>query len=73
MEWQPIESAPKDGQYVIVTYFPANGRAPVRISWWGKYQIESGDWFDGWRISHRKPLRFSPTHWMPLPKPPQES
>jgi hypothetical protein len=75
-EWQPIETAPKDGRFVLV----ADPRLdqPVTIGAYYKAdrdeqtgRFSAGSW-DGWlsmdgdhlaSISH-------PTHWMPLPDPP---
>ena len=75
MEWQPIETAPKDrtilvyGQPsnlkvngdVLVTY-----RAPlVCTAAWDElddaYVVTGGSWLGPF---------VDPTHWMPLPKPP---
>jgi hypothetical protein len=63
MEWQPIETAPKDGRPVLG--YRAGDMATVewRATWkeWalvvpGTY-AEDDDW--------------EPTHWMPLPDPPR--
>lgn len=66
MEWQPIETAPKDGSDVLVysqygTYVAA-------------YEDRDIEW---WHVSDGKhdprPLRGpSPSHWMPLPPPPRD-
>lgn len=62
-EWQPIETAPKDGTWVlcwnkwdgiIVLRHTSRSRAG-RYSWRG----DTGFW-------------YVPTHWMPLPEPPEE-
>jgi hypothetical protein len=60
-EWQPIETAPQDGTWVLV--FRPRGM-------WNKIRI---GYFDGqWRTPERMdPIR--PTHWMPLPEPPHAS
>lgn len=73
-EWQPIETAPKDGTMVVlhwdwepltvVGYFGAStnqppGDDPERETWrvhWDEATLDGG--FD------------EPTHWMPLPSPP---
>lgn len=59
MEWQPIETAPKDGSefigYVATSY---QGGAVV-LHWYKKYGWIDWD-YDVWE----------PTHWMPLPPPP---
>jgi hypothetical protein len=53
--WQLIETAPRDGTVVDV-YCPTWGRMPER--WW-----DDGHWVG-------TPHDFTPTHWMPVPKPP---
>ena len=55
--WQLIETAPKDGENVIVT----NGDE-VNVGWWEFYNPEP-EW--GGYILY-------PTHWMPLPAPPKK-
>ncbi len=65
-EWQPIETAPKDG-------------TPILLAWGGKTRL--GKWLDnskspimpwaGWRTpSNETSPRGEPAHWMPLPAPP---
>lgn len=70
--WQTIETAPKDGTYVLV--------ATEHGSWVAKYEAvsQSGFKFDNpWRsmmLNHdninREYRTWRPTHWIPLPKPP---
>ena len=64
MDWQPIETAPKDGTVVLL----AGCRKPVAAAW-----LE--DEIDYWHVDDNKLGPFAlggpaPTHWMPLPKPP---
>lgn len=61
MKWEPIETAPKDGRQVLL----ANG-AHVDQGWWEDDDGETG-WFS-WLCF---PAKGEPTHWMPLPEPPQ--
>ena len=69
MEWQPIETAPKDGRYIFIflptslrdTAFPVN---PRKAQW----QTELDEWSVDGLLSSTAP---QPTHWMPLPKPPK--
>ena len=59
-EWQPIETAPKDGTR-IVGYCPRQAWGPeVRIVW------SKGK---GWKSQHGW-WSSNPTHWIPLPDPP---
>lgn len=67
--WKPIEIAPKSPDWVLLGYFQDympgkyQGGHPV-IAYW------SGDtWVDCCGRSLRKEGIFSPTHWMPIPKP----
>ncbi len=55
--WQPIETAPKDGEYVLL-WFPKIER-DMR-SWWDR---------DGWIVDAHGDIG-QPTHWAPLLKGP---
>lgn len=58
--WQPIETAPKDGTVVLVIDARHDDDYPYPAHWKKGY-----GWFDpGWDGG------YSPTHWMPLPDPP---
>lgn len=59
-EWQPIETAPKDGTYILA-YEPEIGVHKASYRYLGQYDY-------GFRIfgSHG----FNPTHWQPLPQSP---
>lgn len=71
-QWQPIETAPKDGAPVIISVAGFVGEAAYRAegshegAWWwanegpGDYHADSIDSRHG-----------EPTHWMPLPDPPE--
>ena len=72
MEWQPIETAPKNGTWVLVT------GGYIDYCWEGEtqpdvtaaqYVINIG-WQMAWYDSGYYGGYKSPTHWMPLPKPP---
>ena len=71
MNWQPIETAPKDGTEVLV-FWPYWSRKPF-IAF---YSGDVGGW-DGERClspTHCEAYaERAPTHWMPLPEPPEES
>jgi len=70
-KWKPIETAPKDGTYVLV--------GNVYGAWVATYDsiAASGYKFDNpWRsmmLNHRhmerreRPYSLTPSHWMPLP------
>ena len=57
MEWQPIETAPRDGQAILAW--------DENETWEIAYR-QRGKWRYG-----PKGYSFNPTHWMPLPDPPK--
>jgi hypothetical protein len=65
MKWLPIESAPKDGTWVIV--YGEKYKQPIiakwnkRISWWAGAVLMGGG------FQHMREA----SHWMPLPPPPE--
>ena len=61
-EWQPIETAPRDGVYIIT----AGKSVPPHV---GYYVCEAFAAEDGFFTDQGK-MKNQPTHWMPLPKPP---
>lgn len=61
-EWQPIETAPKDGTRIIVS--KVNGPVWCNVNW--RHMIRKPDRWD----SFVGAVPFEPTHWMPLPEPP---
>jgi hypothetical protein len=73
MNWQLIETAPKDGTFVLVAWTHAK-RYDVAAAKWcfkdpdsdGWHDEDGGAWFDD-DDEECNP----PTHWMPLPEPPQ--
>lgn len=69
MEWQPIETAPKDGT-AILAWPVAYGDVEI-VSWLGRRKL------DGiWSVKHlslRACERVAPTHWKPLDAPPVTS
>jgi len=70
MNWQPIETAPKDETWVLLFFgdgpWPpeANG---IDIGFWSE---EYGDWFDSEAAGNSLTEHSKPTHWQPLPSPP---
>jgi hypothetical protein len=61
-EWQQIETAPRDGTPIIL-YVPVN-RPGMRV-----LAARAGD-YEWWILSGSVVLG-KPTHWMPLPNPPE--
>lgn len=68
VEWQPIETAPKDGQRILVWFEPFEGHKQFRDpqDWQGiaRWTDHNGG---GW-VHY---LMGIPTFWQPLPAPPQ--
>jgi hypothetical protein len=68
-EWQPIETAPKDGRRLIL-HWSTTGYVDVRYwrpgqeRWWGFPDSDP-------RYDPDLAIKNVPTHWMPLPKPPK--
>lgn len=58
-KWQPIETAPKDGSWIVAFYDKNN--IPMFIF----FDDDKKDWYQKHRIGERE---F--THWMPLPEAP---
>ena len=59
--WQPIETAPKDGSYVLLA---GKRREDIASGYWLQYAYAgNGAWI--WPF-----VLKDPTHWMPLPKAP---
>lgn len=58
--WRPIETAPKDGRRVLLWH--PSWEAPSGGQWYGS----------DWRLFyHGGAYATQPTHWMPLPTPPE--
>ncbi len=72
--WQPIESAPRDGAWILVC---AAGEADsATIVKWHVISWRSGEM--GWYIDDQNDYEYvqsfdAPTHWQPLPTTPKES
>lgn len=67
--WQPIETAPKDGTVVGVwnRYQPEI----VKYARWGNLKTSSVQM--GWVSRAGIEGSYTPSHWMPLPAPPQDA
>jgi hypothetical protein len=71
-EWQPIETAPKDGTYILVAWTEWPIQLVTRFTHY--HNLDSGDVtiYPGFWQSPAGGALKTPTHWMPLPDPPAE-
>ena len=73
MGWQPIETAPRDGTWVLLKggtidtegyAASATGTLPPMVAArWDEW----GAWFYGWSEGWWRCHYENPTHWLPLP------
>lgn len=82
MNWQPIETAPRDGTAVLVmrnnwagcpggVASECNGHNTYVAEFWGDGSGSTvGRWVCYMDAVYDPPCPVEPTHWMPLPKPP---
>lgn len=87
-EWQPIETAPKDGtplllalsrkpdrNYMVYDICPRHAIGLWQHGRWQSIEVEDcgsmGGEETGW-MPDCVCLDLDPTHWMPLPKPPED-
>lgn len=69
-DWQPIETAPKDGTEILgFMGYDNYGEPEMRVIWWRRGW---GDWIGDavWGPDH-DPETYEPISWMPLPAPPK--
>ena len=74
-DWQPIETAPKDGTKILLggTQYPNTEQDITRIGRWyhtGYSVPDNGTFILDVGNNTRIEGTF-PTHWMPLPEPPR--
>lgn len=67
-EWQPIETAPKDGTHVLI-YVPGSRRL-VCEAWWAMPYEAAPAAQCWWQTADYRVLPEHAAHWMPLPEPP---
>lgn len=70
-EWQPIETAPKDGTVVLVCNRYGTWVAKHQEVYQSGYRPENPWFVMMLNMKHMSnPPNYRPTHWMPLPEPP---
>lgn len=62
MEWQPIETAPKDGTQIL-----AYDKSCIECIY---FDEDANLWVQSWEGDEDYGLLNDPVAWMPLPKPP---
>ena len=62
-EWQPIETAPREQDVLVLLYWPSERANPVTGFWDGLSWVSDDDMM-------RHPVT-GPTHWLPIPEPPK--
>lgn len=73
VQWQPIETAPKDGTEVllfeIVDVWGDDAEYPKPYIYSGKYDHNRSEKYYGtkWMCLEYDAFNRHPTHWMPLP------
>ena len=75
--WQPMDTAPRDGTHILV-YSPLWMPTHAAVTWWclnlltGKKSeaTRAPMVADYWTNGRGFRLDCEPTHWMPLPAPP---
>lgn len=61
--WRPIETAPKNGEYILML----RGTTVRTARWFDDWMFGESAWgAPGWSY----PKDDQPTHWMPMPAPP---
>lgn len=63
-DWQPIETAPKDGPYILA-HWRLMPHFPIVVRWDRRLK--------GWQIAGGKGRIEGLTHWRPLPAPPADA
>lgn len=63
-DWQPIETAPRNGEEILVAFGGFDSVCPLVMAW--------NELYEEWEIpACGICVQDKPTHWMPLPEPPQ--
>lgn len=84
VEWQPIKTAPRDGSALLVmrNIWPGtesgcaetcNGHNTYVAQWWAGERGGTGAWVCYMDAVQDPECPVDPTHWMPLPTPPEST
>lgn len=72
MDWQPIETAPKTGEFLTWGRFGATADSEASET---MLCIAGRGHAGSWLVQPCSPMRsgyWQPTHWLPLPEPPKK-
>lgn len=78
-EWQPIETAPKDGKDVLAMYMYIDTQIVHNAFYASEAQGWDAEDVGWWSYEHSEVSRIklddwmAPTHWMPLPPNPAKN
>lgn len=72
-EWQAIATAPKDGTRILLARTDSGKSQSWLVMTVGAYAQHKFRTKHGWKREHSMggAVSFTPTHWMPLPWPPE--
>lgn len=72
MNWQPIETAPKDGSEILasVLYQTIRQSKSLRVTYLAYWITDIKEYPEGvWAFDHETPIPCgTPTHWMEVPR-----
>lgn len=74
MEWQRIDTAPKDGTHILLGYLDKSGWFAVRSGLWHLVHARHSDkdWAYAWVCTSMQTLIDQrATHWMSMPESPE--
>lgn len=73
MKWQTMETAPKDGTRILVHSNEFYHDSEMAVVYWKELKTYHGI-YGNWEVTcfggHDAESEVEPTHWMPLPEPP---
>ena len=73
MDWQPIETAPKDGTWFLGWRNGYYEQDRVQVFRWHEATLPQDSGWMNAPDNHEHGFDYEPTHWMPLPEPPTSS
>jgi hypothetical protein len=72
MQWQPIKTVPKDEVVDLFTPWIENQGGFKGFRWTDCYLKGDGEWTSKHFNSEDGRVVKNPTHWMPIPEPPED-